>query len=107
MLFNWFPVNKPHRINNTNTVKHGKINNKMICWQSKNKWMNPKKKKNTPMVSINPQENSLLELKLYNWNKALFLIKISSRSHSCDPTLLQSVLDSSNMDLRLWLQRPP
>ena len=66
-----------------------------------------KKKKNTPMVSINPQENLLLELKLYNWNKALFLIKISSRSHSCDPTLLQSVLDSSNMDLRLWLQRPP
>ena len=100
MLFNWFPVNKPHRINNTNKVKHCKINNKMICWRSK-------KKKNTPMVSINPKENSLLELKLYNWNKALFLIAISSRSHSCDPTLLQSLLDSSNMDLRLWLQRPP
>ena len=47
MLFNWFPVNKPHRINNTNIVKHGKINNKMICWQSKNKWMNPKKKKHS------------------------------------------------------------
>lgn len=106
MIFNWFLVNMPHRIHNTNKVKHSKINNKMICWWSE-KPMDESKKKKTPIVSISPKENLLLELKLYNWNKALFLIAISSRSHNCDPTLLQSLLDSSNMDLHLWHQGPP
>lgn len=45
MIFNWFLVNKPHRINNTNKVKHSKINNKMICWWSEKPMDESKKKK--------------------------------------------------------------